>query len=148
MPIEIPKHENGCPFCGNIIGKNTQAVVEETDDVYAFLNPRQFGKGHILVIPKRHAATILELEADEVATIMREVHRLTTALSKAFDPCGFNVFQNNGLTAGQMVAHYHVHIVPTYPGDPPGKIFSSDNTERVPIEDRLELAKQIIAHLG
>jgi histidine triad (HIT) family protein len=149
MPIEVPTHERGCPFCGNLEGRNQVAILDETPDTYAFLNPRQFGKGHTLVIPKRHAPTVLDLQAEEVASLMTQVHRLASAISKAFDPSGLNIFQNNGLTAGQMVAHYHVHIVPSYPGDPPGgRIFRSDDFERVPIEERMLLVEQIRRHLA
>jgi diadenosine tetraphosphate (Ap4A) HIT family hydrolase len=42
-----------------------------------------------------------------------------------------------------MVPHYHVHIVPTYPGDPPGRIFNSADFERTTLEYRQELAAAI-----
>ena len=150
MPIETPTHERGCPFCGAMEGRsqNPAAWALNTPEVCAFLNPRQFGRGHLLVIPRRHAPTLLDLLPDEAQAIMRQVHRLAAAISKAFDPSGLNIFQNNGLTAGQMVAHYHVHIVPSYPGDPPGgRIFRSDDFDRTSYEERMELAQQIIACL-
>ena len=148
MPIELPIHERGCPFCGNIMGGNQTAAVVDTPDVFAFLNPRQFGQGHVLVIPRRHAPTILDLTPDEALAVMTQVHRLAAAISKAFEPSGLNIFQNNGLTAGQMVAHYHVHIVPSYPGDPPGgRIFRSGDFERTTYEHRMELGERIIAYL-
>jgi len=146
MPIEIPAQER-CPFCGFSTGEREAAAVVDLPDTYAFLNPRQFGKGHVLVIPKRHAPTVLDLVPGEALAIMQQVHRIATAISKAFDPSGLNIFQNNGLTAGQMVPHYHVHIVPTYPGDQPGRIFNSADFERTSYEDRMALAEQIIKHL-
>lgn len=146
MPIEIPTHER-CPFCGNISGVNQCAIVEDLPDTFAFLNPRQFGLGHVLVIPKRHAPTVLDLHPEEAVSIMRHVHRLAEAIAGAFDPAGLNVFQNNGLTAGQTVAHYHVHIVPSYPGDLPGRIFKSEDFERTSYEERVKIAERIIARL-
>jgi histidine triad (HIT) family protein len=148
MPFELPAHrDNRCPFCTNVMGGNQMAVVYEDDVPYAFVNPRMSGLGHLLVIPKRHAATLLELEPAEAQEIMRQVHRLSHALMKAFDVAGLNVFQNNGVTAGQTVAHYHVHIVPSYPGDEPGRIFNSAETERTPLEERLVIAGRIRAEL-
>jgi histidine triad (HIT) family protein len=129
------------------MGGNQMAVVHEDDETYAFVNPRMSGLGHLLVIPKRHAATLLDLEVAEAQTLMRQVHRLSHALMRAFDVSGLNVFQNNGVTAGQTLAHYHVHIVPSYPGDPPGRIFNSAETERTPLEERLKVAVRIIAEL-
>jgi histidine triad (HIT) family protein len=149
MPIELPQHRNDtCPFCTNIMGGSQTAVVFENDAVFAFLNPRQFGLGHTLVIPRRHAPTVLDLEAGEMAALAAQVHRIANAISLAFDPSGLNIFQNNGVTAGQTVAHYHVHIVPTYPGAEPGRIFHSEDFERTPYEERLATAARIIEQLA
>ena len=148
VPFELPQHrDNRCPFCTNVMGGNQMAVVYQDEETYAFVNPRMSGLGHLLVIPKRHAATLIDLELAEAQAIMRQVHRLAHAITRAFDPSGINVFQNNGVTAGQSVAHYHVHIVPSYPGDPPGRIFDSASTERTPIEERLVIAARIAAEL-
>jgi histidine triad (HIT) family protein len=146
MPIELPDMER-CPFCRFLNSESESVSVVEEKDVFAFLNPRQFGKGHVLVISRRHAPTVLDLEREEALSIMHQVHRIANAISRAFDPSGLNIFQNNGLTAGQMVPHYHVHIVPTYPGDPPGRIFNSADFERTTVEYRLELAEAIKAYL-
>jgi histidine triad (HIT) family protein len=146
MPIEIPQRDR-CPFC-NYIGGTTQfATVEAREDTLAFLPPRQSGLGHVLVIPRRHAPTLLDLDGAEAQAIMRQVHRVAHAITKAFDPAGLNVFQNNGLTAGQTVPHYHVHIVPSYPGDPPGRIFRAEDVERTEHEELLRIAARIAAHL-
>ncbi len=147
MPIDVPERGR-CAFCSNIAGLNTFVVVEETADTVAFLPPRQHGTGHVLVIPRRHAPTIVDLNADEAVAIMRQVHRIANALARAYDPAGLNVFQNNGVTAGQSVPHYHVHIVPSYPGDPPGRIFRNEDFDRRPPEELLEIAARIRAYLG
>ena len=147
MPIDVPERDR-CPFCSYIETRTQQwAVVEELPDTLAFLPPRQSGLGHVLVIPKRHAPTLLHLDGSEAAAVMRQVHRVANAIAGAFDPAGLNVFQNNGVTAGQAVPHYHVHIVPSYPGDLPGRIFRSEDFERTPYEDLLRIAAQITAHL-
>jgi histidine triad (HIT) family protein len=121
--------------------------VHQDNDTYAFINPRMAGLGHTLVIPKRHASTLLDLNAAEAQAIMRQVHRIAAAIASVYDPSGLNIYQNNGVTAGQTVAHYHVHIVPSYPGDEPGRIFDTRAVERTPIEERLEVAARIAAAL-
>ena len=146
MPIEVPQRDR-CAFCNNLSGSNQVAVLEELSDTIAFLPPRQTGLGHVLVIPRRHAPTLLDLEHDEALAIMRHVKRVAHAIAKAYDPAGLNVFQNNGVLAGQTVPHYHVHIVPSYSGDPPGRIFRSEDFERVPYEELLKRVAQISAHL-
>src|SRR6266568_2370416 len=142
MPIEVPQRD-ACAFCNNIAGLNRFVMVEELEQSLAFLPARQHGTGHVLVIPRRHAPTLLDLNSSEAVGIMHQVHRLAKAIAKAYDPAGLNVFQNNGVTAGQSVPHYHVHIVPSYAGDPPGRIFRNEEFERRPHEELLEIAKAI-----
>lgn len=104
--------------------------------------------GALLVIPKRHAPTVLDLEGAEAEALIHHVRRLSAALMKAFDPAGLNIFQNNGISAGQTVPHYHVHIVPSYPGDPPGRVFQGADFERTPKEELERTAERIIAQLA
>ncbi len=146
MPIDVPQRDR-CAFCNNIAGLNSFVVVEDLAETLAFLPARQHGTGHVLVIPRRHASTILDLDRAEAVAIMRQVHRIANAVAKAYDPAGLNVFQNNGVTAGQSVPHYHVHIVPSYAGDPPGRIFRNEDFERRPAEELVEIAERIRAHL-
>jgi histidine triad (HIT) family protein len=142
MPIDVPQQER-CAFCNFVNDMDRFALVEELADTVAWLPPRQHGLGHVLVIPKRHASTVLDLQEQEALAIMFHVHRVAHAISRAFDPSGLNIFQNNGTTAGQTVPHYHVHIVPTYLGDPPGRIFKSEEFDRVPHEELLVTAQKI-----
>jgi len=142
MPIAVPQQER-CAFCNFVNDMSRFALVEELADTVAWLPPRQHGLGHVLVIPKRHASTILDLQEQEVLAIMSHVHRVAHAIGRAFDPSGLNVFQNNGTSAGQTVPHYHVHIVPSYHGDEPGRIFKSEEFERVPHEELLQTAARI-----
>jgi histidine triad (HIT) family protein len=146
MPFEVPHHDR-CPFCRHVEGGNQFAVVEELPETLAFLPPRQNGLGHVLVIPKRHAPTILDLDPKEALAVMQHVHRVAHAIHRAMDPAGLNVFQNNGVTAGQTVPHYHVHLVPSYPGDEPGRIFRSADVERLRQDELLAIAARISAHL-
>jgi histidine triad (HIT) family protein len=149
MPIEIPvlPEDRRCPFCNYAEDSSRFATVEVLKDTLAFLPPRQNGLGHVLVIPRRHASTLLDLEPPEALAIMRHVRRVAHAIARAFDPAGLNVFQNNGITAGQTVPHYHVHIVPSYPGDLPGRIFRSEDVERQSVEELMKIAERIAAHL-
>jgi histidine triad (HIT) family protein len=120
--------------------------VEDLRDTLAFLNPRQFRVGHVLVIPKRHAPSLLELDPAESALVAQHAHRIARAIVGALDPSGINVFQNNGRTAGQTIPHYHVHLVPTYPGETP-RVTASDDIERTPHAELMQLASRVIAHL-
>lgn len=146
MPFEVP-HRERCPFCENVAGRNECAVVEELPDTFAFVLPKQFRPGHVLVIPKRHAATLLDLLPDEAAAVARQVHRIARAIRDALDPSDLNVFQNNGIGAGESIGPYHVHLLPSYPGDQPGFFLKSDERQLTPFEERSRLAARIAAHL-
>jgi histidine triad (HIT) family protein len=57
-----------------------------------------------------------------------------------------NIFQNNGVASGQSVPHYHVHVVPRYPGDLP-EIMLTRNETFMSVEERLQIAATINGHL-
>src|SRR5688572_17577392 len=112
MPIRLPEMDP-CYFCQIIQGRAERwNVVEETSLTVTMLNGRQFEVGQCIVVPVRHAPTLLELNADEEAAVMAAAKRLTRALIGAFDPDGVLLYQNNGVGSGQEVPHFHLHVVP------------------------------------
>jgi histidine triad (HIT) family protein len=106
-----------CIFCKIVKGEVPAAKVYEDENVLAFLDimPATPKKGHVLVIPKKHAELLQELDDDVLARVMRVVKMLTNALMK--EAKGVNLLQNNGKTAGQFVKHVHFHIVPRFEDD-------------------------------
>jgi diadenosine tetraphosphate (Ap4A) HIT family hydrolase len=73
---------------------------------------------HTLVIPKRHAATFFDLFEPERRAINQLLDQLRDEIvKKDSSVSGFNIGLNNGDTAGQTVAHAHVHLVPRRSGD-------------------------------
>ncbi len=142
MPIEIPLRDP-CPFCGNLDGSFKCAFVLRDRRVSAFVNPRQYERGALLVIPNRHVATLLDLNEDETAAIGNTTRLLARALERAFPLTGLSVFQNNGVSSGQTVPHYHVHLVPRYGSEPPAELYSDSTHEKWPIEQRLQIAELV-----
>jgi histidine triad (HIT) family protein len=100
-----------------------------------------------LIILKRHAPTILDLSPDELANVMHQAQRVARALASAVDASGLNVFQNNGVSAGQTVPHYHVHLLPSHPGNDPSRFPRPEESTYVPLEERSELAARIASRL-
>jgi histidine triad (HIT) family protein len=86
--------------------------VYEDDLVLAFLDINPLSEGHTLVIPKRPAATLDELDDDSAAAIGRVLPRLCRAVMAATGTKAYNVLQNNGAGAHQAVFHVHFHIIP------------------------------------
>ncbi len=107
-----------CAFCGILSGKLESSKVAETEDAVAFMDLRPFNAGHVLVIPRRHAAELGDLSEEEAANVFRLVHRVASALPKSGVRCeGYHVSQANGAAAGQEVFHAHFHLVPRFRGD-------------------------------
>lgn len=86
--------------------------VYEDDHVLAFLDINPLSHGHTLVIPKRPAATLADLDDDSAAAIGRLLPRLCRAVIAATGTREYNILQNNGPGAHQAVFHVHFHIIP------------------------------------
>jgi len=111
VPIELP--EGRCIFCERLAGERDDwAVIAEDELTTSFINPRQFEEGQALIIPRRHAPTILDLTDAEAAAIFQHAKRISQAMVAAFDPDGITLWQNNGVASLQEVPHAHLHVVP------------------------------------
>ncbi len=105
-----------CVFCKIVRGEIPAAKVHEDDQSLIFMDVQPASPGHTLVIPKTHAANLMEIaEADLLATT-RTVQRVARAIRKALTPDGLRIVQTNGPAAGQTVFHYHVHLIPMQEG--------------------------------
>ena len=76
------------------------------------------GQGQTLIIPKKHAENIWEIDADDLAAIHRASKQVATAIRTALDPLGVACLQLNGRGVNQVVMHYHLHLIPRLPGKP------------------------------
>ena len=124
MPIEIPIGPGGadrgkspvpgdpCYLCEVIEGRADKGIVEGTDTTLTFVNWAQFELGQVYVIPRRHAPTLFDLTDEEAVGVFHAVRRIADALVRAYDPDGLNLIQNNGVIAGQVAPHFHMHVVP------------------------------------
>jgi histidine triad (HIT) family protein len=116
MPIRLPDMDP-CYFCQIVDGTTERwNVLEQTALTLTVLNGRQFEIGQCMVLPVRHAPTLLELTSDEDAAIMAAARRVARAMIAAFDPDGILLYQNNGVGSAQEVPHFHLHVVPRRPG--------------------------------
>ena len=86
--------------------------VYEDDHVLAFLDIGPLCPGHLLVIPKERKAYLHELSDAAAAAIGRVLPRLSRAVMVATGATNYNILQNNGTQAHQVVMHVHFHIIP------------------------------------
>lgn len=106
-----------CIFCKIVSNEIPSLKVYEDDRVLGFMDINPLNKGHLLIIPKTHAATIHEITESDFLAVMSATHKLAAAVKKALNPEGINLLQLNGKAANQVVAHLHMHIVPRWSGD-------------------------------
>lgn len=109
--------DSHCVFCNIVAGDIPANVVLESELVLAFLDAGPLADGHLLVIPLEHSTSLLDLSADTAAEIAKTLPRLGRALTQVTGADGFNVLQNNGEVAGQVVNHVHFHLIPRFKGD-------------------------------
>ncbi len=106
-----------CIFCKIVSNEIPSVKVYEDDRVFAFMDINPLNDGHILIIPKAHAATIYEITEADFLAVTSATHKLAAAVKKALNPDGINLMQLNGRAANQVVPHLHIHIVPRWSGD-------------------------------
>ena len=106
-----------CVFCKIISGDLPVQKVYEGEKVIAFLDIKPIAWGHVLVVPRDHHATFLDLPKDLVRELALESKKVAAAAVKAARADGFNLLMNNDRCAGQAIPHAHFHIVPRKPKD-------------------------------
>ena len=106
-----------CLFCQIASGKIPCFRIYEDDLVLAYLDINPFSEGHTLVIPKAHAACLLDTSDETLAAVMARVRKIAAHIKAALPCDGFNIMQNNGEAAGQTVHHLHFHIIPRQKGN-------------------------------
>jgi diadenosine tetraphosphate (Ap4A) HIT family hydrolase len=74
-------------------------------------------KGHTLIIPRRHVASLFETTEEERQAMLRLLDETKAMLDREHRPDGYNIGINNGKAAGQTVMHLHIHLIPRYAGD-------------------------------
>jgi histidine triad (HIT) family protein len=124
--------DDDCIFCAIASGDGPGEIVQEDDHTVAFMDINPWTRGHALVIPRRHAKNIFEIDDDELAHVMAAVKRLATRIRDTLHCDGINLLNSAEPAAWQTVFHFHVHVIPRYEDDPlqlPGKPMDVDQDE-------------------
>ena len=108
-----------CVFCAApAADSGRQLVVHESVLAYVILNLYPYNAGHLMVVPRRHVATLALLTRDELTEMALLTQLSERVLTDAFNPQGINVGMNLGRPAGAgIVDHLHTHLVPRWNGD-------------------------------
>ncbi|WP_144803201.1 HIT family protein [Curtobacterium sp. BH-2-1-1] len=116
-----------CVFCHNIT-TNSFDVIGRGQRTLVVLDQQPINRGHVLVLPLRHAPDLPSLTEDEVIEIAVVAQRADRAIRAVFDSTttGTNLLMSNGESADQGVPHAHLHVIPRNEGD--GYEFQEDVT--------------------
>ncbi len=106
-----------CVFCKIVNGELPAVKLTEDSKTISFLDINPVNHGHILVLPKKHYETVMDIPGKELAKVMEKVPALAKAVAEVTNADGLNIFQTNNACAGQTVPHVHVHIIPRHKDD-------------------------------
>ncbi|MHB1539367.1 MAG: HIT family protein [Solirubrobacteraceae bacterium] len=107
-----------CIFCKIVAGELPANVVAEDERTISFMDINPATRGHALVIPRRHATDLLEVDADDLAAVTRGARELARRAKERLGADGVNLINSCGAAAWQTVFHFHVHVIPRYADDP------------------------------
>lgn len=101
-----------CLFCRIAAGEIPANILYSDEDVLAFRDINPQAPLHALVIPRKHIATINDLQADD-ATLVGKLFLVAKQVAKeaGYAEDGYRVVMNCGLDAGQTVFHIHLHVL-------------------------------------
>ena len=103
-----------CVFCQKIARGE---IVAEGERSVAFADAHPLTPGHLLIVPTRHVARLLELSRDEVADLWLLAIGLADRNTEQWGTADFNIGLNEGPLAGQTIGHVHLHLIPRRAGD-------------------------------
>ena len=107
-----------CIFCKIVAGEIPAQIIDQDELTLSFMDIAPATRGHALVIPKLHAADLLEIEPDQLTAVVRAAQRLALRVHDRLGADGVNLINSCGRAAWQTVFHFHIHVIPRYAGDP------------------------------
>jgi histidine triad (HIT) family protein len=114
----MPTYDPNNIFAKILRGDLPAYKVYEDDKAVVFLDIMPRTPGHALVLPKAAARNILDVNADDLAHVMKVAQKVAQASIKAFGAQGVTIQQFNEGAGGQVVFHLHVHVIPRHDGVP------------------------------
>jgi len=101
-----------CLFCRVVAGSIPASLVYESPTVIAFRDIHPKAPTHVLVIPKEHVASLMDLKPEH-SKLLGDIHQAIQAVARQekVEHNGFRVAVNNGSDSGQTVPHLHYHVL-------------------------------------
>lgn len=109
--------DTNCIFCKIANGEIPSKTLYEDEKFRVILDLGPAARGHALILPKDHYASLYELPDEMAGEVMKLAKKMATQMTDRLGCEGFNLVQNNGELAGQTVFHFHMHLIPRYRDD-------------------------------
>ena len=137
-----------CVFCRIVKGVESASIVYSDERIMAFMDIQPVNPGHVLVIPKTHAAQLSELDPELGAYMFKVAMRVAGALRQSGVKCeGINLLLADGKAASQDIFHVHLHLVPRFRGDGFGMRFGPNYGVKPNRKELGEVAERIRASM-
>jgi histidine triad (HIT) family protein len=107
-----------CIFCRIVAGDLPATIIAEDEHTVAFMDINPATRGHTLVIPRRHATDLLEVDPEDLQATMLAARSLAGRMLERLGADGVNLLNSCRPAAWQTVFHFHVHVIPRYADDP------------------------------
>uniref|UniRef100_A0A2P2IJN3 Uncharacterized protein MANES_12G051500 n=2 Tax=Rhizophora mucronata TaxID=61149 RepID=A0A2P2IJN3_RHIMU len=132
--------QNDCVFCKIICGESKACKLYEDDTCLCILDTNPLSHGHSLIIPKSHFSSLETTPPSVVAAMCSKVPMIGHAIMKATGSDSFNLLVNNGASAGQVIFHTHIHIIPRKACD---CLWTTESLPRQPLSLNQEACKLV-----
>jgi histidine triad (HIT) family protein len=140
-----------CPFCRIAAGKAAASIIYEDATLLAFMDLNPASIGHTLLVPREHWENLYEVPENVLSDLFSVVKRVSAAVKKTVGAEGISILQLNGRAAGQMVMHFHVHVIPRFREDAISKALGAmighQGFEKPERRDLDEMARKIRENL-
>ncbi len=114
--MTAPAYDDDNVFAKILRGEIPSHKLYDDEATFAFMDIMPRGEGHCLVIPKKPARNILDVDPESLAAVAATTQKLARAVVKAFAADGVTIQQFNESAGGQVVFHLHVHVLPRFEG--------------------------------
>lgn len=104
-----------CVFCK--WKEEKEKIILENELAFARYDEFAVSNGHMLFMTKRHVKDFFGTTNEEKKAIFDLVDKAKSIIDEKYNPSGYNIGMNCGVSAGQSVMHVHVHLIPRYDGD-------------------------------
>ncbi len=131
-----------CIFCRIAAGELPAELVHQTAAAIAFLDRTPAARGHVMIVPRAHAPSLLELDDAAVGELFLTVKAVMRKVDAALHPAGMNVGWNHGRAAGQHVGHLHVHVIPRHAPGGRGIQVMGEGADATPLAEVAEALRR------